>query len=128
MVNENELSVLESELQILNEDKTDFNEQTILIFKEVFDSFALEGKMSRDMMARFTQRATDGINNGQYDDRVVQVFRDFANGGEFMNFEQFLNFYRHCVLVSKKIDIVQSNLIYLGYNSTLRLKNFQGSA
>lgn len=43
--------------------------------------------MTRERMAKFTQKATDGINNGQNDDRVIQVFKDFANGSEVMTFD-----------------------------------------
>lgn len=81
--------------------------------------------MSKEQMAKFTSKATDGIYCGPNDDRIQNVFREYANDEEYMNFDQFISFYRDCALTSDyKLETVQNNLISLGYDSSLALKNF----
>lgn len=63
----------------MNETQTDFKNEVVQIFKEIFDNFTGDGKMNWEKMAKFTSKATDGINCGQNDDRIIAVFNDYAN-------------------------------------------------
>ena len=52
--------------------------------------------MTREKLAKFTSKATDGVYCSENDDRIDGVIREYGNGEEYLTFEGFLNFYRNC--------------------------------
>lgn len=69
---------------MLNKDKTDFTPEVIKIFKEIFSNFSSDGQMNKEQLAKFTSKATDGIYCSSNDERIIKVFRDYANNEDYM--------------------------------------------
>lgn len=68
------------EVEILNEEKNDFNKKTLLIFKEIFETFSENNKLNRANLAVFTSKATDGVHCNEYDDRIDDVIKKYGEG------------------------------------------------
>lgn len=91
----------------------------------MFEHFAdEEKKMNQEKLAQFTSKVTEGIYCPPTDVRIQSVFNNYADGKDFLTFEQFLKFYRDSALSGpSKQQLVQNNLIALGYDASLKLKN-----
>jgi hypothetical protein len=56
--------------------------------------------MSPEKLAKFTSKVTEGIYCGPNDERIQNVFKEYAENTNYLTLEEFLNFYRDCALKS----------------------------
>lgn len=111
-------------MPLLNATKTDFNEKVYDILREIFETFAKGTKMTKDKLAKFTSKATDGVYCDENDDWILALIREYGNGEDYLEIDGFIKFYRDSALQSdSKLNTVWSNIYSLGYDSNLRLKN-----
>ena len=117
-----ELAVAEKPMVPLLDEKGDFTSNVLSVFKEVFNKFAPDGKMTAENLADMTSKATDNSQCTADDERVVSVMQryDLQSKG-WLSYSEFLKFYREAASTSEsKSTTVRKNLASLGYDLALR--------
>lgn len=70
LVKEDDLPERKGDVNFLNEEKTDFNEPVLAIFREIFEFYSKDGIMTREKLAKFTSKATEISYCPEDDERV----------------------------------------------------------
>ncbi|CDW89068.1 ubiquitin carboxyl-terminal hydrolase family protein [Stylonychia lemnae] len=116
---------LSKAISLLNEDKSDFNENTKKVFASIFYQYSIEdedqpGKrvMTPATCATFTKACTFEEHVTEDDQRVKGLFDiyDLDMDGK-ITFEEFLLFYKNCTI--DKEYVVRENLYAFRYTSDL---------
>ena len=89
------------DVSLLNSAKTDFNEKVYDILREIFETFSKGPKMTKDKLAKFTSKATDGVYCDENDDRIIALIREYGKGEDYLDIDGFINFYRDSALSSE---------------------------
>jgi len=109
-------------VSLLNEDKS-LTSRAIEAFTEIFEKFAHNGKMDEEDAANFIRTTTGEKSVTPKDSRVKHLFTNFdKNKDGLLEQEDFLEFYRSCIL-NKKEDTVRSNLLVYGFRNDMKRLN-----
>ena len=89
------------------------------IFKEIFDLYSSNGKMSKSQSIEFMKEInkSDDEDNSDNDEYINELFSYDIDKDGYLLFEDFIQYYYD--LIKSDIDIVWDDLNNLGYNNFL---------
>jgi ubiquitin C-terminal hydrolase len=118
------------EFQFMNELRNDFSPSTRRAFREVFQDFSSDGRMSREQFRRLRDAMGANIYYDPKEETEAVLFdrpeaQDAAHPGT-IDFERFLDAFRRVAVVGGERGVVQlrQNLYALGFNKSLRSRKF----
>jgi ubiquitin carboxyl-terminal hydrolase 34 len=120
----NELPIATQPIVPLLDHHQEFTPQALEVFKEIFEGFSKNGRMTPADLAAFTVKATENNHCTAEDERITQVFTDYDRDRKgYLTQDEFIKFFQYCASLSEhKYQTVYRNLNSLGYKSTLQTK------
>ena len=126
--------------RILLISNNELNGKALKIFKEIFELFSTNNKMSKEQILEFMNKSF-GLDINEYK-KLSKLFSFYISKDEFLELDKFYKFYYDILIEDKSklkelkyilynnlnveikgIDIIWNNLYNLGYNNILEKKN-----
>ena len=125
--------------RILLISNNELNGKALKIFKEIFELFSTNNKMSKEQILKFMNKSF-GLDINEYK-KISKLFSFYISKDEFLELDKFYKFYYDIMIEDKSklkelkyilydnedieikgIDIIWNNLYNLGYNNIIEKK------
>ena len=95
------------------------------VFREIFDTFSTNGKMSKEQCTEFVKVAVDSYDVITVDDSRIKYLYDKYDVDKdgFITSDDFTQFFFDSIEVDKKLSVVWENIKAFGYRNDLKKLN-----